>query len=230
MRFTDHAVQSSFAVGCFFVPRCRTPCMGISMSSGHRAGSPKRCFLNRGEPATGTIARAATLYSVGSARDPDHEAVIRFGGEAPRWQAHSTHGMHQSQASDRVHCHLGSASATSLISAAKCRETSFLRNRVNQKVQGVGHNTTPVGISPVVTVRQNAIRSFRANATIMVVLRAPCAVRAWYHCTSPQSFWNLRNRQASWIRPRRTRALPALARPFSRRFDPLSSGEPVSPA
>ena len=28
----------------------------------------------------------------------------------------------------------------------------------------------------------------------------------------------------------RTRALPALARPFSRRFKPLSSGDPVSPA
>jgi transposase len=28
----------------------------------------------------------------------------------------------------------------------------------------------------------------------------------------------------------RTRALPALARPFSRLFKPLSSGDPVSPA
>ncbi len=79
-------------------------------------------------------------------------------------------------------------------------------------------------------MRQNAISSFRASATIIFVLRAPCAVRAWYHCASPLSFWNLRNRQASWIRPRRTRALPALASPFSRRFDPLSLGEPVSPA
>jgi hypothetical protein len=32
------------------------------------------------------------------------------------------------------------------------------------------------------------------------------------------------------IMPRRTRALPALASPCSRRFVPLSSGEPVSPA
>ena len=29
----------------------------------------------------------------GSARDPDHEAVIRFGGEAPRWRAHSVDGV-----------------------------------------------------------------------------------------------------------------------------------------
>ena len=48
-----------------------------------------------------------------------------------------------------------------------------------------------------------AISSFRASATIIFVLRAPCAVRAWYHCASPLSFWNLRNRQASWIGPRR---------------------------
>jgi hypothetical protein len=37
-------------------------------------------------------------------------------------------------------------------------------------------------------------------------------------------------RHANWISPRRTRALPAFARPFSRRFKPLSSGDPVSPA
>ena len=36
--------------------------------------------------------------------------------------------------------------------------------------------------------------------------------------------------QANWIMPRRTRALPERASPFSRRFVPLSSGEPVRPA
>jgi hypothetical protein len=34
-------------------------------------------------------ARAAPLYSVGPLPGPDHEAIIRFGGEAPRRQAHS---------------------------------------------------------------------------------------------------------------------------------------------
>jgi len=29
----------------------------------------------------------------GSARVADHEAVIRFGGEAPRWRAHSVDGV-----------------------------------------------------------------------------------------------------------------------------------------
>jgi hypothetical protein len=47
----------------------------------------------RGEPTLGRDARAATLYSVGSMRDPDHEATIRFCGEAPRRRAHSGHGF-----------------------------------------------------------------------------------------------------------------------------------------
>lgn len=81
------------------------------------------------------------------------------------------------------------------------------------------------------TKRHKAISSFRASATTMV-LRVPFApsVRFRYHCASALSFWNKRKRQANWIRPRRTRALPALASPFSRRLDPLSSGAPVSPA
>ena len=84
----------------------------------------------------------------------------------------------------------------------------------------------------MVTMRQSAISSLRARATIIFVLRAPLApsVRLRNHCASALSFWNKRKRQASWIRPRRTRALPDLARPFSRRLDPLSSGAPVSPA
>jgi hypothetical protein len=37
----------------------------------------------------------------------------------------------------------------------------------------------------------------------------------------------LASSSSNWISPRRTRALPALARPFSRRFEPLSSGDPA---
>src|SRR6266567_312318 len=86
--------------------------------------------------------------------------------------------------------------------------------------------------SPVVTRRHSAISSLRASATIIVVLRAPLgpSVRVRYHRASALSFWNIKKRHANWISPRRTRALPALARPFSRLFKPLSSGDPVSPA
>jgi len=46
----------------------------------------------------------------------------------------------------------------------------------------------------------------------------------------PLSFWCLRKRQASSMSTWRTRLLPALTSPCSRRRLPLSSGEPVSPA
>ena len=74
------------------------------------------------------------------------------------------------------------------------------------------------------TRRHSAISSLRASATIIVVLRAPLgpSVRVRYQRASALSFWNIRKRHANWISPRRTRALPALARPFSRRFKPLS--------
>src|SRR5262252_2300073 len=53
----------------------------------------RRVLMIRGEPAVGRVSRAATLYSVGSMSDPDHEAAIRFSGEAPRWRAHSGLGF-----------------------------------------------------------------------------------------------------------------------------------------
>ncbi len=37
--------------------------------------------------------RAATLYSVGPAWGPDHEAAIRFSGKAPGQRAHSSDGI-----------------------------------------------------------------------------------------------------------------------------------------
>src|SRR3982074_137430 len=69
--------------------------------------------------------------------------------------------------------------------------------------------------------------SLRASATI-IGLRDPFAfsVRCLNHCTRALSGWNFTMRQASWIMILRTRALPERERPFSRRFEPLSSGEP----
>ena len=78
-------------------------------------------------------------------------------------------------------------------------ELTELSIGLSQAVQAADRSTTPFGTVPVVTMRHSSIRSFRASATIMVVLRAPFApsVRAWYHCTSALSFWNKRNLQAS---------------------------------
>jgi hypothetical protein len=84
---------------------------------------------------------------------------------------------------------------------------------------------------PVVAKRHRAISNLRASGTI-IVLRVFGAVfvRAWYHFASALLAWKRRKRHASWIMPRRTRLLPARAKPFSRRRVPLSSGEPVKPA
>ena len=59
-----------------------------------------------GSPPWRAKARAATLYSVGSAWDPDHEAAIRFEGEAPGRRAHSVGGVEATAISG--HRHLGS--------------------------------------------------------------------------------------------------------------------------
>ena len=90
-------------------------------------------------------------------------------------------------------------------------------------VHCAGRKTTPSGTTPCRTSRHRAIRSLRAKATIMV-LRVPRAfsVRARNHCAKALSFWNMRNRHANWIMPRRTRALPERASPFSRRLMPLA--------
>jgi hypothetical protein len=76
-------------------------------------------------------------------------------------------------------------------------------------------NVKPAGISPTVTMRQNAMSSFRASATIIFVFRAAAGpfVRARYHWASALPFWNRRKRQASWVKPRLTRALPDFANP-----------------
>src|SRR5271168_226678 len=98
--------------------------------------------------------------------------------------------------------------------------------------QPTGSNsTTPAGTTPSSTKRQRSISSLRAIATIIVLRtpRGPSTVRASNHLANALSFWNIRNRQASWIMPRRTRPLPARASPFSRRLEPLSSGDPVKP-
>ena len=128
------------------------------------------------------------------------------------------------------HRHLGSLSAP-CASARPIAEIELIAALQNQ-AHGNCRSSTPRWQTPVVTMRHNAISSFRASATIIVVLRAPLgpSVRVRYHCARPLPFWNMRNRQASWINPRRTRPLPDLASPFSRRLEPLSSGEPVRPA
>ena len=120
--------------------------------------------------------RAATLYSVGR-NDPDHDAVMRIGGEAPGRRVHSTHrlGSHGfsriTATSDRhrqtykIGCQADLSCCFSFLSMLHAYD--------------VGRNTMPSDTSPVMARRQRAMSSFRANATIIVlrVLPRPSAVR-----------------------------------------------------
>src|SRR6266704_816497 len=150
---------------------------------------------------------------------------MRIGGEAPRRRTHSRtryqhHVLHRVTATSDHHrkltmfCSSGSESLSSPSSPDHAARI-----------------TTPAGTSPVVTRRHRAISNLRARATIIVLRFLPAlSVRARYHWLNALFFWKSKKRQANWIIPRRTRALPALASPFSRRLLPLSSGAPVRPA
>src|SRR3954465_5709217 len=58
----------------------------------------------------------------------------------------------------------------------------------------------PSGISPVVAMRQSAISSFLASATIILLRVAPraLAVRARYHCARALEIYTLRTRHLRW--------------------------------
>src|SRR5215203_1246451 len=160
---------------------------------------------------------------------PNHDAAMRISGEAPgrRVQSEQRLSGHSLVRRTATSDHPRQLTTGTPMSAEASRP-----GPLGPVAHDAGRRTTPSGASPVVTKRHKAIKSFRARATIMV-LRVPpraSAVRARYHCARALSFWNSRKRQASCTMPRRTRALPALARPFSRRLAPLSSGEPVRPA
>jgi hypothetical protein len=175
----------------------------------------------RGARFRARIIRATALYPVGP-KKPNHDADMRIGSEAPRRRTHSSsrHNSHESHSGPR---HLEPSSAIYHKRNAWAENCVLLRLSV--------YCAGCTGTTPSRTRRHKAIRSLRAKATIMVLRVARAfSVRARNHCARALSFWNMRNRHASWIMPRRTRALPDRASPFSRRFLPLSSGAPVSPA
>ena len=150
-----------------------------------------------GSPPLGAKHRAATLYSVGSVLDPDHEAVIRFDGEAPRRRAHSADGIEAMELFGSPPPRLVIDGQSRKRDGRQSYAFTFVDHQT--RAQAAARNTTPTGISPVVTKRHSAISSFRASATIIVVLRTPFgpSVRARYHCASALSFWNRKKRQAS---------------------------------
>src|SRR5579871_152085 len=124
----------------------RIPLEGMSQSN-------KRSDKSQSERSSlsGAMDRTATLYSVRSAVDLDHEAVIRFECESPRRRAHSS---------------LGVSATAFLVSPPPRILTDDVRacGRRLTSVGPAGHRlpqaarrTRPSGTAPVVTSRQKAI-------------------------------------------------------------------------
>ena len=141
--------------------------------------------------------------------DQDHDAAMRISGEAPRRWAESP---------IRHPCHVRGRVITTSVRRPPTAATLVGAETIGACLpQAAGRSTTPSSGSPLLTQRQSAI-----NMVLRVAPRAS-AVRARYQRVSALSGWNRRKRQARGIIPRRTRVLPALASPFSRR-------RPLSPA
>ena len=172
----------------FFVPTRPLLTAAGRLRARRRTRSGRR---SEGSLPSGADHRAATLYSVGPC-GPDHDAVMRIGGEAPRRRTHSRnrcqhHGLLRVTATSDRHrmptksCSSGSESLSCLSSPPHA-----------------ARNTTPAGTSPVVTRRHRAISNFRARATIIVLrFLPPLSVRERYHWANALSFWKSKKRQAN---------------------------------
>ena len=142
----------------------------------------------RGELAIGVLLRATDLYAVGSF-DPDHDAVMRIGGEAPGGGPILSVGI-KCQVRITASRHLGSQFGSPAEKPVRVPNGVEWYARSGKPLHVAGRKTTPSNGSPVVTKRQSAMISLRASATIMV-LRVPLrlsAVRARYHNVSALSF------------------------------------------
>src|SRR5580700_3259839 len=146
------------------------------------------CLLRiRGELAIGAHLRATDLYTVGSF-DPDHDAVIRIGGEAPGGGPILSVGIsamfEYGFPPPRI------VNSAVVLKSQRAPNGAEWYARSGKPFQDAGRKTTPSSGSPVVTKRQSAMTSLRASATI-IVLRVPrrlSAVRARYHTASALSF------------------------------------------
>jgi hypothetical protein len=111
-------------------------------------------------------------------RGPNHDAVIRIGGEAPRRRAHSPCGVHTMR--------YGGWSPPRIVFGARLhllRQAPIGLFGHLVVYATAGRKEMPSGISPVITIRHSAMSSLRASATIMVlrVPLRPSADRSRYH-------------------------------------------------
>ncbi len=127
---------------------------------------------NRGEPAIARANSRRNLVFGDPTQEPNHEATIRFGGKAPRRRAHSNERF-----DDHVLARVTTTSdrdrPVGQGISRRARRNGMLVQFVYGAGQSAGRSTTPLGTSPLVTMRQSAMSSLRASATIIFVLRAP---------------------------------------------------------
>ena len=111
-------------------------------------------------------------------QEPDHDAAMRIGSEAPKRRTHSfpRHNSHGTNRDPPPRIVIGDPSQADEL-GRNCWVPSAT------SVYCVGRRTTPSGTTPSRTSRHKAIKSLRAKATIMS-LRVPRAfsVRARNHC------------------------------------------------
>ena len=148
-------------------------------------------WRSEGSSLSGADQSRHNLVSGGS-KDPNHDAAMRIGSEAPKRRTHSfpRHNSHGANRDPPPRIVVGDPSQADGLSR-NCWVPSAT------SVYCVGRRTTPSGTTPSRTSRHKAIKSLRAKATIKG-LRVPRAfsVRARYHCAKALSFWYMRNRHA----------------------------------
>jgi hypothetical protein len=122
----------------------------------------------RGEPAIGRDQSRHNLV-FGGCKNPNHDAAMRIGSEAPRRRTHSSsrHDSHESPRDPPPRTVIGDPSQADGL-GRNCWVPSA------SSVHCAGRRTTPSGTTPSRTNRHKAIRSLRAKATTMG-LRVPRA-------------------------------------------------------
>ena len=171
--------------------------------------------------------RATTLYSVGR-KDPDHDAVMRIGSEAPRRRTHSaqrheSHGSRRDPATSNRH-RRPVTSVTDRAETVGCPSPRTSLQCAGRRDDAVRHHALahepPQGDQQL--ARQGDDHRLARAAGVLGASFETTAPRC-----SPSGTGGSARRVGSFL------AAPEHCRidasPFSRRLVPLSSGEPVSP-
>ena len=145
-------------------------------------GTLVRSGRSEGSSLSGADQSRHNLVS-GGPEDPNHDAAMRIGSEAPKRRAHSfpRHNSHGTNRDPPPRIVIGDPSQPDGL-GRNCQMPST-------SIYCAGRRMTPSGTTPSRTSRHKAIKSLRAKATIMS-LRVPRAfsVRVRNHCAKSLFF------------------------------------------